>query len=323
MKLNMIIIFICLILLGGCATSPYRIAEEYVENMEFDRAVREYVLMLDPHTRDGKNYIYYDREILTRIGAAYWQKQSYETAIKILRIVTEKDPEFGKALYYLVMSHEALGDEDQAIQISKGYTTLSTSDPFRRVLFGRVDYLIRRKIDREIQAALQNEALLQIADFPEKSVAVLYFLDFSDDPQWAPLQKGLAEMLITDLSQAEELKVIERLRLNGLMEELQLSATGLMDEQTATLFGSAGTISLREGTLFAGKRGDERLEPVKIPEHLVGGWRVEEEFINAIRGLAPIAHTTFADGLKYMQFTEAVARSFTEYRGITLPLFDI
>jgi predicted dehydrogenase len=101
------------------------------------------------------------------------------------------------------------------------------------------------------------------------------------------------------------------------------SATGLMNEQTATLFGSAGTISLRDGNLLAGKRGDDRLEPIIIPEHLVGGWRVEEEFINAIRGLEPITHTTFADGFKYMQFTEAMARSCAENRGITLPLFDL
>ena len=40
-----------------------------------------------------------------------------------------------------------------------------------------------------------------------------------------------------------------------------------------------------------------------------GRWRVEEEFINAIRRLEPVRLTTFADGLKYMQFTEAVATS--------------
>lgn len=233
----MIIILISLILLGGCATSPYRVAEKFQENMEYDKAITEYVLMLDPHKRDGKNFIYYDREIITRIGAAYWQKQSYETATKILQLVVERDPTFGKALYYLEMSYEALGNEDQAIQISKRYTVLPKSDPFRQVLFGRLDYLVRNKVLREIQAALQDEAQLRITDFPEKSVAVLYFLNLSDDPEWAPLQKGLAEMLITDLSQAEELKVIERLRLNGIMNELQLSTSGLMDERTTPRVG--------------------------------------------------------------------------------------
>jgi predicted dehydrogenase len=41
---------------------------------------------------------------------------------------------------------------------------------------------------------------------------------------------------------------------------------------------------------------------------------VEAEFINAIRGLEPVTHTTFAEGVKYMEFTEAVARSMAEGR---------
>jgi hypothetical protein len=36
---------------------------------------------------------------------------------------------------------------------------------------------------------------------------------------------------------------------------------------------------------------------------------VEEEFINTLRGVEQVKFTTFEDGLKYMQFTEAVSRS--------------
>jgi predicted dehydrogenase len=39
------------------------------------------------------------------------------------------------------------------------------------------------------------------------------------------------------------------------------------------------------------------------------GWRVEEEFVNAIRGREKVSRTTFEDGVRYMEFTEAVARS--------------
>ena len=47
---------------------------------------------------------------------------------------------------------------------------------------------------------------------------------------------------------------------------------------------------------------------------------MEEEFINAIRGLEPVTHTTFEDGVKYMEFTEAAIRSAAEGRAIPLPL---
>jgi hypothetical protein len=42
--------------------------------------------------------------------------------------------------------------------------------------------------------------------------------------------------------------------------------------------------------------------------------------VNAIRGQEVITHTHFEDGVKYMEFTEAVTRSMVEGRAIALPL---
>jgi hypothetical protein len=36
---------------------------------------------------------------------------------------------------------------------------------------------------------------------------------------------------------------------------------------------------------------------------------VEEEFVNAIRGREKVSRTTFEDGVRYMEFTDAVAMS--------------
>ncbi len=96
------------------------------------------------------------------------------------------------------------------------------------------------------------------------------------------------------------------------------AATGLAQPDGVYLFGSEGTLHFSGGKLFGGRKGDKSLAPIEIPAHEAGGWRVEEEFVNAIRGLEPITHTSFADGLKYMQFTEAVARSMAEARTIAL-----
>jgi len=47
---------------------------------------------------------------------------------------------------------------------------------------------------------------------------------------------------------------------------------------------------------------------------------VEEEFIKAIRGEEEVKLTTFADGVKYMEFTEAVALSAASGKAVHLPL---
>jgi len=237
MKLRMLGALFLLTVFMGCAASKYRPADRYLEKKEYNEAIRAYLRLLDPHLRDGKRYIYYDREAVTGIGIVYWHMRRYQTAVKIFRMVVDKDPSFGKALFYLGLSFEGMGRDDEAIQVYRKYFIIPSYNPYRQVLRGRMDWLVRSKISREIQFALQNEAQLNIADLPEKSVAVLYFLSLSEDSQWEPLQKGLAEMIITDLSQIDEIKIVERLRLNQLMEELRLSTTGFMDEKTAPRMG--------------------------------------------------------------------------------------
>jgi hypothetical protein len=57
-----------------------------------------------------------------------------------------------------------------------------------------------------------------------------------------------------------------------------------------------------------------------IPDSLRGGWQVEADFIAAIRGERAVTHTDFATGVRYMQFTEAVARSSRHQEPVELPL---
>lgn len=98
----------------------------------------------------------------------------------------------------------------------------------------------------------------------------------------------------------------------GAQARFQFSAvTGLAPGPEVWLFGSEGTLRYDASTekLAGARRGDTTLHEIAIPAELSIGWRVEEEFINCIRGLEKVKFTTFEDGLKYMQFTEAVGRS--------------
>ena len=107
----------------------------------------------------------------------------------------------------------------------------------------------------------------------------------------------------------------------GAQLHMQVSGvTGLAGAPEAFLFGSEGTLRVAADTLYGGKRGDADLQEVPIPAEEAGGWRVEEEFVNAIRGLEKITHTTPLSGVKYMEFTEAVTRSMQTGLAIALPL---
>ncbi len=91
------------------------------------------------------------------------------------------------------------------------------------------------------------------------------------------------------------------------------------------LYGSRGTIKVILGEhdqVHVARIGDKQLRQVTVPAESLGGWRVEAEFVGAIRGDEPVKRTDFAAGLRYMEFTEAVARSATNDQAIALPLAD-
>lgn len=94
------------------------------------------------------------------------------------------------------------------------------------------------------------------------------------------------------------------------------SVTGLAGPDSATLYGSAGTLRFVDGMLYGARRGETALQPAAIQPEEKGVWRVEEEFVNAIRGQEIITHTDFETGVKYMAFTEAVTRSMAERRTV-------
>ncbi len=105
----------------------------------------------------------------------------------------------------------------------------------------------------------------------------------------------------------------------GAQAHIQVSSvTGLAGSPSATLYGSRGTLRFVDNKLFGGQRGDKGLSEIDIPASEAGAWRVEEEFVNAVRGEEVITHTDFLTGVKYMEFTEAVNVSLAEGRNVTL-----
>ena len=110
---------------------------------------------------------------------------------------------------------------------------------------------------------------------------------------------------------------------SGPVARLRLSTvTGLAPADGVWIFGSEGTVHVDSAsmTVRGGRRGDSELSEIDIPVEKQGDWRVEEEFINAIRGIEPVTHTNFFDGVRYMEFTDAVTISMQTGERVTLPL---
>jgi predicted dehydrogenase len=106
---------------------------------------------------------------------------------------------------------------------------------------------------------------------------------------------------------------------SGAVARWRISAiTALAPPSEVWIFGSDGTLRLEADArrVSGGRRGDTALTEITIPAEKRVGWRVEEEFVNAIRGREKVSRTTFEDGVRYMEFTEAVSRSATLGRAV-------
>jgi len=124
----------------------------------------------------------------------------------------------------------------------------------------------------------------------------------------------------------EHIDVIGTMAVGGQMRFNVSAVLGhAPDLADVHIFGTEGTLRLRQPVdgpmaLSAGKRGEAAMVPVEIDPAKRGSWRVEEEFINAIRGKERITHTDFATGVKYMEWTTAVFLSLHQGQAVTLPL---
>ena len=109
---------------------------------------------------------------------------------------------------------------------------------------------------------------------------------------------------------------------DGAQAHMRFSTvTGLSPGNEIWLYGSEGTLRLDQRlNVSGGKRDDAQLSEIANPPETQYGWRVEEEFIGAIRGQEPVTHTPFHVGVHYMEWTEAVTRSAQTGQAISLPL---
>lgn len=109
---------------------------------------------------------------------------------------------------------------------------------------------------------------------------------------------------------------------NGAEGVLEFSGiNALAESDRLEVYGSAGTMIYDFGSdvVQAGKVGDRALHVVDLPPELQGEWRVEEDFLAAVKSKGRVRpHPTFEDGLRYMRVVQAVADSRARNEWVTI-----
>jgi TolB-like protein len=104
--------------------------------------------------------------------------------------------------------------------------------------------------------ALQKEKTLKTTS-ASKTLAVLYFHNKTGWSKLDLIQKGLTIMLMTDLSKVKEIQLVERVKLQALLEELDLGVSGLVESENSSRMGRLLGASLLVGGDIVKEKSDE------------------------------------------------------------------
>jgi len=173
-------------------------------------------------------------------GIEAYQKGQYDEAVSKLTQARALLPSHSPTALYLGLAYLKQNKTAEAIAAWQDYVKLQPytkkerKENLPQTVPQYLTLLVREENHRTAKEAIAREQIL--GQGSPQAVAITYYRNLGS-PQLLPLQKGLTALLIRDVSQVPDLTVVERDRLQALLEELRLGTTGLVDQKTAPKVG--------------------------------------------------------------------------------------
>jgi len=173
---------------------------------------------------------------LVEQGVVYYQKGEREKAKKTFEYAKVAFPENHTVPYYLGLIYLEEGKRSDAIAEWQQYVLMDPNSEDSLKIHKYLTLLIREEAVENARQAVANEDALLRSPVDDNTVAVATFKNLGSE-NLEPLGKGIAAMLIHDLSQIPGLQVVERVNIVTLLQEMNLETSGLVDQKTAVKLG--------------------------------------------------------------------------------------
>ncbi len=241
---------------------------------------------------------------LRALGVAYYKANRFADARSVLDQARGLDPRDGVSALYAGLAAEGLQDYAGAKAAYNDYLRVGRSRRTRTDIQRRLVALARVEVVAAAKQAVANEATLSQTPGDRRTIAVPPFKFSGPEAEtYAPLERGFAELMITDLSRSSQLTVVERDRMQAIADEIRLGQSDRVDAATAVRAGKL----IRAGRLVNGSLVQSG-----------GQLTIESNVIDVNTGqlATPVAVTNEIDNLFAMQ-KQLVFRVF-EQLGVTL-----
>lgn len=203
-----------------------------------------------------------DADARAQLAAAYLQSDRAPDAVSLLEQAGPAATGHPPTSFYLALAYEEVGRAADARRLYARFLEGDVPGALRRRVRARLVLLERRELEEAVRAALEREQSLG-APGP-RTVGVFPFLSGAGETL-RPLGLALAELLTTDLDQTGRLTVLERARVDLLLDEIQLGAAQVADPQSAARAGRLlGAGRIVQGRID-GTEADLRIQTVVVP----------------------------------------------------------
>jgi tetratricopeptide (TPR) repeat protein len=128
------------------------------------------------------------------------------------------------------------GRYDVAIGLYNGFLSSHPTAPGSGAVRARAHLALRAAAELTARVALANEAQLA-QEPPEPHTLAVLPVVVAGDSSVQPLSRGLAELITTDLATIRDVRLLERLQVGALVDELKLSRSARTDPATAARVG--------------------------------------------------------------------------------------
>jgi len=185
-----------------------------------------------------------DLESLKEYSIMLVKAKEHALAKKYLNKAIIKMPNDPALLFNQGLNYEFLNENYNALQAYSKYPLVPTS-LYNELMKGRFLLLSREVADTEIKELIRNEASIETSKISSKNLAVFPLTYLGSDEKYAPLSTGFSEMISIDLGKVKELTVLERIRLQAVLDELEFGKSDQVDKSTAPRLGkllSAGKV---------------------------------------------------------------------------------
>ena len=184
---------------------------------------------------------WYDRPedaILNReIGAIYMRMQRPADAQSYLEKAIELLPDDPEILFYRGLYAEMEEGIAEALPYYERYPEVSQQSSYRRLMEARYTWLSQELIREEMRQQVANESSLAPGAIESDMLAVFPLQVQAADSVYRTLGLGFSEMIIADLSKVPGLRLVERVRLQAVLDELQLAQSEFADPQSTPRTG--------------------------------------------------------------------------------------